>query len=105
MILYARNEVHEELKNLGLVEILWFRGIPEGLIGTGTFVIDWLDRGKDVKESLLLVTLYLYYRDSTDFERLTNDDPGSAFLACSFMDEENANAFYELVQERFDSFQ
>jgi hypothetical protein len=105
MTLYARNEVHEELKDLGLVEILRFREIPDEFVGAGTFVIDWPDRGKDVKESLLLVTLYLYSPDSTDFGQLTagDDEPISAFLACLFLDEENANDFYELAKERFDS--
>jgi hypothetical protein len=74
MILYARNEFHEKLKDLGLVEVLRFKEISEEFIGAGTFVIDWPDRGKDVKESLLVISLYLYSPDSADFEQLTSED-------------------------------
>jgi hypothetical protein len=102
LILYGKNTWNEELKGRGIIELCGFK-VPKVWIGAGRFKIDW-PRRKEEEETQLLITLYLYSINSDDFDALVADyDATAAFMATLFLDEENAELFNQLADDRFDS--
>lgn len=103
MILYGRNDFLENLKDHGVVELCRFKA-PDSWIGVGRFKIAWPRQEKEGSEDSVLITLYLYSADVNDFYRLTASERAkTAFMACLFLDVENGELFFELVEKRYRS--
>ncbi len=103
LVLYGKNEEKEELKGRGLIEICRFR-VPEAWIGVGRFRIAWPERAKNEDEVLFLIGLYLYSTNVSDFDYLvSNENANAAFMAVLFLDQENAELFDSLAEERYES--
>lgn len=106
LILLARNNRKEELKDLGLVEICRMKRIPDEWVGVGRFCIDWPHRKEGDNKPLLFISLYFFSLDLDDFDQLTsNNEADAAYLSTIFLDEENARLFYELAEDRYDQLE
>jgi hypothetical protein len=103
LILYGKFEDEDEFKDRRPIEICRMR-VPEEWIGVGRFVIDWPERKNQEHVTLLLITLYLYSVDISDFDHLdSTDDTAAALMASLFLDKENSELFNEFAEKRFDS--
>jgi len=105
LLLYGMNRVAEDLKDRGPVEICRFRA-PEQWVGAGTFLLEAFKANKKAEGYTLLLTLYLCSVNSDDFTGLLGDvEPGGAYLASIYLDEQNTRLFYDLAEERYDDIE
>lgn len=104
LVIYAKNDDIQELKDRGLVEICRFRNLPDAWIGVGRFRIIWPELKNQKTGMLFLINLYLFSTDADDLVQLIeNDYANAAYLATIFLGEENAELFNQLAEERFES--
>lgn len=107
LVLYAQNEVLDEVRPKGLVELCKFEA-PEAWVGSGRWAVYWLrsesrDTEKNTYENPpLFIALYLGSPNTDGFSfLLENEEIDAAFLAALLLKDENAQRFYDRAKNRF----